>query len=410
MGPLYGGAVSRGVFNARVIHPDTLEGAARVVEATGSHKGGTAIMASKAVLYAVALEGVGYREANILKQAMLALGGDAATEKGVVDFTSEASDLVLLGTARHFGFLTEKLASQPWKCGAIGAEIAETLENYQRRDFILRFPGGEMALDRTRVMGVLNVTPDSFSDDGRFLDPEAAVKHALRMAEEGADLIDVGGESSRPFSDPVSQEEELARVLPVLEGLEGRAEVPLSIDTRRPKVAEAALKAGATMVNDITGLGDEAMRALVADHGVPAVLMHMQGDPKTMQEDPTYGDVVADILRFFRERIAMAEAAGIPRDRLVVDPGIGFGKTAAHNLQILRRLSEFRSLGLPLLMGASRKSFIGKVLDAEVDDRLEGSLAAAAAAVLGGARLVRAHDVRATVRTVRLLDAIAGAE
>ncbi len=164
------------------------------------------------------------------------------------------------------------------------------------------------------------------------------------------------------------------------------------------------------MVNDITGLGDEAMRALVADHGVPAVLMHMQGDPKTMQEDPTYGDVVADILRFFRERIAMAEAAGIPRDRLVVDPGIGFGKTAAHNLQILRRLSEFRSLGLPLLMGASRKSFIGKVLDAEVDDRLEGSLAAAAAAVLGGARLVRAHDVRATVRTVRLLDAIAGAE
>ncbi|HXG52614.1 MAG TPA: dihydropteroate synthase [candidate division Zixibacteria bacterium] len=267
---------------------------------------------------------------------------------------------------------------------------------------------GTVDLDRrTAVMGILNVTPDSFYDGGRRTDPAKAVDDALRLVEAGADIVDVGGESTRPGAHPVSVEEELARVLPVIRGLRRSAAVPISIDTYKAEVARAALAEGADIINDISALRfDDAMAALAAAEEVPVVLMHMQGTPQTMQKEPRYGDVVAEVRAFLAERMRTALAAGIAERNLIVDPGIGFGKTLEHNLALLRGLPALASLGAPLLVGVSRKAFIGRILGLEAGERLEGSLAAAAAAVLAGARIVRAHDVLATRRAVAIADAI----
>ncbi|HKZ49208.1 MAG TPA: dihydropteroate synthase [Thermoplasmata archaeon] len=274
------------------------------------------------------------------------------------------------------------------------------------RPLTLRHRGGVMTFERTRVMGALNVTPDSFSDGGRFLDPATAVEEAVRMAREGADVIDIGGESTRPGSAEVTAAEEWSRIEPVLRGLAGRLTVPLSIDTVKPEVAAKAIAAGAQMVNDVTGLRDPAMRQLVAREGVAAVIMHMQGEPRTMQENPQYEDVIDEIHEFFETRLEDCERDGIPEDRLLIDPGIGFGKTVQHNLEILKRLEEFGDLDRPILLGTSRKSFIGKLVGGEPRERLEGSLASAVFAVLAGANMVRVHDVAAHVRALRLVDAI----
>lgn len=257
-------------------------------------------------------------------------------------------------------------------------------------------------------MGVLNVTPDSFYDGGRYAERESAVRRALQMVEEGADIIDIGGESTRPGSQPVSEEEELRRVLPVIEAVRARVDVPISIDTTKSRVAQRALQAGACMVNDISGLGfDPRMAEVVAQAGALCCLMHIQGTPQTMQKNPHYDDVVHDISAYFAERLALAERAGIPRQNIWLDPGIGFGKTVEHNLQILRRLREFTVFGLPILIGTSRKSFIGKVLgDLPPEDRLEGTAATVAVAILNGANAVRVHDVQAMVRVARMVDAV----
>lgn len=258
----------------------------------------------------------------------------------------------------------------------------------------------------SRIIGILNVTPDSFSDGGEHLSTEAALVHARRMQEEGADIIDIGGESSRPGSDPVSEEEELRRVIPVIEALaREKFPLPISIDTYKPQVAKEALAAGALIVNDITGLGNPEMRA-AAVAAKSVILMHMQGEPKTMQAHPAYGDVVSDIKDFFRARIALAKEAGIAD--IILDPGLGFGKTLDHNLAILRRLGEFADLGFPLLVGVSRKAFIGALTGgASADDRLEGTLAAVAIARIEGASYFRVHDVKACRRALQVADAIA---
>ena len=259
---------------------------------------------------------------------------------------------------------------------------------------------------RTHVMGILNVTPDSFSDGGEFFAPEDAVRRGMEMIEEGADFIDVGGASSRPGSDPVSVDEELRRVLPVVERLARASAVPVSIDTWRARVAAEALDAGAVIVNDITGLrGDPQTAAETSRRGASLVVMHMKGTPKTMQDAPSYGDLIGEISAALRASVAIARAAGIAQ--VFVDPGIGFGKTPRHNLEILRRLGEFRELGCPILVGPSRKSFIGAVLDLPTSERLEGTAAAVAVAVLHGASIVRVHDVRAMKRVAALTDAVA---
>ncbi len=257
--------------------------------------------------------------------------------------------------------------------------------------------------ERVLVMGILNVTPDSFSDGGRFLDPDRAVAHALRLQDEGADIIDIGGESTRPGAEPVPLEEELRRVIPVLEKLRRKLRIPVSIDTYKAEVAEAAIELGARIVNDVTALrADPRMGEVVARAGVGLVLMHMRGTPRDMQENPTYTDVVAEISAFLRERISAALSRGIAPEQIAVDPGIGFGKKLEHNLEILRRLEEFLELGRPVLVGPSRKSFIGEILGLPVEERLEGTLAACAVAVVRGADIVRVHDVLPARRAVDL--------
>lgn len=260
---------------------------------------------------------------------------------------------------------------------------------------------------RTLVMGIINVTPDSFFDGGQRRDPVKAIADGIAMAAAGADILDVGGESTRPGAQPVSEEEELARVLPVVRGLRREVSVPISIDTYKSAIARAALDAGADIVNDISALRfDPAMTALVAAEKVPVVLMHMQGTPRTMQREPQYNDVVREVRDFLAAQLYEAMDAGVAQDMIIIDPGIGFGKTAEHNLQLLRALPVLAALGQPLLVGVSRKAFIGKILDAEPGDRLEGSIAASVAAALAGANIVRVHDVAETCKAVQVADAI----
>ncbi len=289
--------------------------------------------------------------------------------------------------------------------GDLPAEVRDRL-SAPRPDF------GGMAMDRPRIMGILNVTPDSFSDGGRFLAPEAALKQAQTMAR-GADVLDIGGESTRPGAAEVEMAEEVARTAPVIATLRaGGLEVPISIDTRKAAVAKAALAAGAGIVNDVAAMGfDPAMAGVVAAAGAPIILMHAVKTPATMQDDPRYDDVLLDVYDFLKDRIAVAEAAGIPRARIMVDPGIGFGKTAAHNLTLIRGLSLFHDLGVPVLLGASRKRFIGTIGgEDQADRRMPGSVAVALAGVAQGAQMLRVHDVAETRQALRLWQAVNGVD
>jgi len=278
----------------------------------------------------------------------------------------------------------------------------------QSREFKLKLGGNSLNLSsRTHLMGVLNVTPDSFSDGGRFFKPERAIKQALLMAEEGADIIDVGGESTRPGADEVSAEEESRRVLPVIDELAKKVDLPVSIDTYKSEVARRALDAGAAMINDISALRfDPRMGKVAKDYDVPVVLMHIKGTPKNMQKNPSYANVIEEISDYLKESVEMAKEAGIDEDKIIIDPGIGFGKRVKDNLEIVKNLRELASLGKPILIGLSRKSFIGKILDLSLEDRLEGSLAALVVAITNGANILRVHDVKHSRRAARIADAI----
>jgi dihydropteroate synthase len=277
----------------------------------------------------------------------------------------------------------------PWRCGAVTIECGR----------------------RTLVMGVLNVTPDSFSDGGQFLEPDVALARAIAMVEEGADIVDIGGESTRPGSDPVPADEEIERVVPLIERLVGDVPVPISVDTRKAAVAKAALDAGAVIVNDVSAGADPEMFAVVRDAGAGMVLMHMQGDPKTMQQAPHYGDVVAEVKEFLRERVEAAEFAGIDSHCLAVDPGIGFGKELEHNLALLRHVEELADLGRPVLVGPSRKRFIQALLGGmPTEVRVDGTAGAVAWLATRGVHIVRVHDVKQMARVVKVVDAIAGTD
>jgi dihydropteroate synthase len=261
-----------------------------------------------------------------------------------------------------------------------------------------------MRFEKTLLMGILNVTPDSFSDGGSFFDMDTAVDHGIQLASDGADFIDIGGESTRPGSTPLSEKEELERILPVLTRLIDEVSVPLSIDTYKPGVADACLQAGAHLINDITGLTNPDMRKVIARHDVPVVMMHMKGNPKTMQHDPVYRDVLWEIKAFFHTQIAISHQEGI--SQIIIDPGIGFGKTLEHNLQIIKHLRTFATLGCPVLIGPSRKSFIGVLSGLPATERLEGTLAAAVLASMNGAHIVRIHDVKECKRALQIVDAV----
>jgi dihydropteroate synthase len=283
----------------------------------------------------------------------------------------------------------------------------------KRRKFQVRLRSRTLTLGvRTLVMGVLNVTPDSFSDGGRFLDPQRAVEHALEMERAGADLLDIGGESTRPGSSRTAEEMELARILPVLERLRGALKIPISVDTRKSQVAEAAIRAGAQIINDISGLRNDPRIAEVAHRrGVPLILMHMRGEPQTMQKKPFARDVLKDVMQGLRASIKRAREAGITRSQIIIDPGIGFGKSFEQNYELLRRLPELAKLGYPLLVGTSRKGFLGATLardgkSAPPEERLWASAATVTASILGGAHIVRVHDVAEMVQVARVADCL----
>jgi dihydropteroate synthase len=337
-------------------------------------------------------------EAVRLQEAITAKGGEAFLCR-----KARSRKVMVVGVP----FFFEQLALDPGPVGHYGMEIATAIRNYHS-DYTVPLPlrKRELRFDRTLVMGVLNVTPDSFSDGGSFLDGDRAVQRAFDMVEEGADIIDVGGESTRPGAVEVPENVEMDRVLPVLERLIGKVAVPISVDTRHAMVAERALELGAEIVNDVSGLRDPEMVKVAARHECGVVSMHMRDEPGTMQQDVQYEDLIGDIFNELGSSLKRAVDAGIREERLIVDPGIGFGKTADNNLEILRRLREFRGLGRPLLIGTSRKSFIGTLVGGTPEQRSEGSLATAVISVMNGANIIRAHDIAATVKVVRMTDAV----
>ena len=371
----------------------------------GVSEDGIEIMEKKGKFYQIKLEKIPLKGAIILKQEALAAGMDCSLAWCTASLTCDKTDAVLFGTERQFEILIQKMKRQPFKGKTIGEEIEECIKNYKIEKYEVDARGRKIKIPPFKIMGVLNVTPDSFSDGGKFLSVDKAVEHAHRMVEEGADIIDVGGESSRPFSEPVSEEEELRRIIPVLEELDG-IKVPISVDTYKPKVAEEALKRGVAMVNDIFSLRKEGMTDVVREYDAAVVIMHMKGEPKNMQLNPHYDDVISEIIRFFRERIDFALKNGIEPDRIIIDPGIGFGKRVEDNLRIINELESFKSLGYPILIGTSKKSFIGKVLNLDLEERLEGTIASNIVALMNGASIFRVHDVRPNLHALKMAQEI----
>ena len=343
-------------------------------------------------------------EAQALRDASKEIGAVAVLTRPAGRQDPEHAEVVVMGAAGKLSAVAAKVG------GEAGRRMAVALERFlgpAKR--VLRCRGRELALGgKTLVMAIINVTPDSFSGDGLYGNVDAAVARGKRMVEDGADILDVGGESARPGAEPVSDEEEMARVLPVVERLAAEVDAGISIDTCKSSVAKEALARGACLVNDISGLRhDEGMAPAAAQMGAGVVVMHILGTPRDMQKNPRYADVIGEISDYLEEGIARAEAAGMGRDQIVVDPGFGFGKTVEHNLELLRRLREFRCLGCPVMIGTSRKSTIGKLLgDLPAEERLEGTAATVALAVAAGADIIRVHDVKEMARVARVADAV----
>ncbi len=394
-------------MNPRVIRIENQESAEEALRSLKVAAQGIKIMSPKAIHRIIKISGIDARAANIIKQEMLSRGGEAAAPWDLYKMDKKEMDMILMGTLRQYDELCHKLDMQPFGLPRLAQKIRETLENYSKSLPVLSM--GRFTLDlssRTHVMGILNVTPDSFSDGGRFFDPAAALEHAQQMAADGADIIDIGGESTRPGAEPVTLEEELRRTVPIIEKLSGELDIPISIDTYKPEVAREALDAGAVMINDINGLREEKMVELAAEKDVPVVVMHMKGTPRDMQKNPTYEDVIAEVCNWLGDQAKRAVQGGLSKNRILIDPGIGFGKTLEHNLEILRRLAEFKSLGHPIVLGTSRKAFIGAILGLPSDERVEGTLATVVYGITQGANIVRVHDVKEVARACRIADAI----
>ncbi|MDN5326338.1 MAG: dihydropteroate synthase [Moorella sp. (in: firmicutes)] len=376
--------------------------AARLMQEAGADAGGINLMLPKACFYCLKLKDVPARAANILKQEILARGGEAAMAAGVAGWSVEKTDVLIFATRRQLELLVAKLPVQGFGLGKLAAGIKASLANWERNShWEITCPRGPLVLgERTLVMGIVNVTPDSFSDGGRFYDPGAAVEHAHQLVAEGADIIDVGGESTRPGHEQVSAEEEWRRLEPVLARLTREIKVPISVDTYKAGTARRALEMGVDIINDIWGFrADPEMARVCGQYRAAVVLMHNQ-------HGTSYRDLMFDILTFLRQGIRMAEDNGVPPEKIIVDPGIGFGKDLDQNLEVMGRLEEFKVLGKPVLLGTSRKSMIGKTLDLPVDQRLEGTAATVALGIARGVDIVRVHDVRAMVRVARMTDAI----
>ncbi len=348
--------------------------------------------------------------ANIIKQEMLSLGGDAAVSRGAIDCTVRRTDVILMGTEKQIARFTEKISHQPLGLRKLASAIGDLISNLRRDVFVLKTPRRKITIaGRTLIMGIINMTPDSFSDGGRFKSIDEAVDHGVRLEEEGADILDIGGESTRPGSTRVSRKEEIKRVVPVIEKLSHRIRIPVSVDTMKAEVARVAMDSGSEIINDISAMRfDRTMLEVAAESQVPVILMHMRGTPRMMQEgDLRYRSLMGEILRFLGERIEKAVAGGVTRENIIVDPGIGFGKKAEDNLRIIRHLRELKTLGRPILLGPSRKAFIGKATGVKIPaERIEGTAAAVTAAIMNGANILRVHDVGFMKRVSAMADTL----
>lgn len=406
MSPSPSHRADRGIRILSAPHPDDLR---REIARVGCEEMGVRIMVPKSLLRLVRLEAVPTKAANILKQEMLAAGGDAAVHRLTISCGVETTDVLLLGTEQHLARLCAKIRLDPFGLRATAEVIETTLRHYDAPGGVLRCGSYTLPLGaKTYIMGIINMTPDSFSGEGLGADVDAAVRQAEAMLADGADLLDVGGESSRPGAVEVPLDEELRRVVPVVRALAARFPVPISVDTCKSAVAREAVDAGATLINDISGLRfDSAMAGVVAAAQVPVVVMHIQGTPRTMQQHPVYADLMTEICTYLQASSDLAVAAGVPRDQVILDPGFGFGKLPEHNLEILRRLRELTSYGQPVLLGTSRKATIGAVLGGlPPEERVEGTGATVALGIANGADIVRVHDVKAMVRVARVTDAV----
>jgi len=395
-------------INPRVLSLRNERGVKEELRKIGVSREGEKILSQKTHLYLIKLEGISSQAANLLKQEMLSVSGDAAIKREVVAFTTSRSDVLLIGTQAQYKRILPRLRWQPFNLPILSDKIEEALKNFKRENFILPFKGSSLDLTKkVAVMGILNLTPDSFYDGGKYTQEKEALRRVEEMISQGADIIDVGGESTRPGAKREEIEEEIRRVIPVIERIKALFQVPISVDTYKAGVAKKAIEAGADMVNDISGLRfDEKLPRVIAKYKVPLVVMHIKGTPRDMQDNPHYDSLMGEIISYLAQSIRIAEEAGVDKEKIILDPGIGFGKTTEHNLEIINRLSELRSLGRPILIGVSRKSFIGNVLNLPLKERLEGSLAAVSLAVSQGARIVRTHDVKETRRAVDLTQAI----
>lgn len=393
---------------------------------------GIKIMVPKGIGYLVKINALSCIAANILKQEMLSLGGDVAIARDALTGRTKRTDCLLIGNLSQFNRLNEKLNRQPFGLNRLAKDLSGVLTNYQKDCFRLNLGRYKLNLRPRRIciMGVVNLTPDSFSGDGLYRDMGCGIRDAgygmrdaqfatryplpttriidfvEKMVSDGADIIDVGGESTRPGAKAISVKEELIRTIPIIKKLAKKIKVPLSIDTYKPEVAKQALDNGAVIVNDITGLRDPRMLKIIAKYKAGVVIMHMKGNPTTMQKNPIYKSLIDEIIDFLDKAIKRAVETGINKDRIIVDPGIGFGKTLEHNLEILKGLREFKTLGYPILVGPSRKSFIGKILKVEPQERIFGTISACVLAATFGAHILRVHDVKAVKEALKVTDAI----
>lgn len=385
----------------RLISLNNKEEICREMQKINVDPAGIKIMEPKSRFYAMKVTGLPLQAALLLKQEMLSRGAEAALPRDALSLAPDRVDAILAGTKKHYLELIKKLKSQPFGLPYLAAEINDIIANAEKkkRELVMgkyRLPLGQ----RTLVMGIINMTPDSFSDGGQFNRPELAFSQAAKMVADGADIIDVGGESTRPGYRSISPEEELSRVLPVIEKLKSELDIPVSIDTTKAAVAREALRAGADMVNDIRGLkGDEAMASLVSASHVPVCIMHNR-------KEAVYNDLMHDIITDLRESLALAGKAGIAPEQIIIDPGIGFAKNLEENLQLMNRLEELHTLGYPLLLGTSRKSLIGKTLELPVHERLEGTAATVTVGIMKGVEIIRVHDVKEMKRVAQMTDAI----
>lgn len=392
----------------RIIQIRNLEEARHFLAKVGAYEKSFDIMAPKAILKILYLKEIPAAACNILKQEMLSIGGEAAVSKGIISGKEKKSDCLVMGTLAQLEKAVLKLKKQPPEFCEISLRIEKLLQNYQKTDF--RFKCRDFTLNlskRVHIMGILNVTPDSFSDGGEFFSEDKAVEHALKLEKEGADIIDIGGQSTRPGAKTISHKEEIKRVLPVIKKLRGKIKIPISVDTYKYEVADAALEAGVSILNDIYGFRKDARLAkLAAKYKAGVVLMHIKGTPATMQKLPSYKDLMAEIIGSLSTSIDIALSAGVGEKSIVVDPGLGFGKTLEHNLSIIKNLADLKSLGFPILIGPSRKAFIGKILDLPENERLYGTIASVSAAVWAGANIVRVHDAACVKQDLKITDEI----